>query len=319
MSRRFLLLTLLLTVQVGWRTLLVSMSGLLMTLPLAWLLCVTMFGWDASVPHTQAKTPIPMLSPEERRSLLTYGHHCKTDTDCEPPLRCFFSTHTMNRYCSDSRCVTDMQCKEGFTCRTQPLSNGDSLRVCSLVGVRKEGEACQAHSPSNDYACEQGLLCHSRCGRPCKLEDPSSCPEGFFCHDGSGDGPSCLPTCEGRTCAEGQQCVILDRPALEGKHASICARVYGQDCQQNPCPQGQTCLLQVSPQPVDAVWLQCVSGCASDAPCPEGTVCHRYMCHKSCTPEDPSSCEPGFVCHRKASQEPWRCVPAPRASRELSP
>jgi hypothetical protein len=304
-----------------WRTLLAAMSGLVVTLPLAWLFYVAMFGWGARVTVAQGKAPVPMLSSEERRSLLTYERSCKSDADCEPPLRCFFSTRSMSRYCSDSRCVTDMQCKEGFTCRTQnTLSNGDPIRVCSLVGVRKEGEVCLSHASTLDYACEQGLLCNSRCGRPCKVEDPSSCPEGFFCHTGSEDGPSCLPTCEGRTCADGQQCVALDRPALEGKHASICARVYGQDCRQNPCPEEQTCLLQLPPQSVDAVWMQCVSGCGADAPpCPEGTVCHQYVCHKSCTPEDPSSCAEGFVCQRKARREPWRCVPAPRASSEPPP
>jgi hypothetical protein len=304
----------------GWRTLLAPLFGLLVALPLAWLFYVAISGKGANVPRSQGKAPVPMLSSEERRSLLTYERSCKSDADCEPPLRCFFSTRSMSHYCSDSRCVTDLQCKEGFTCRTQPLSNGASLRVCSLVGIRKEGELCLEHSPTTDYACERGLLCHGRCGRPCKLEDPSSCPEGFFCHGGSEEGPSCLPTCEGRTCADGQRCVPLDRPVLEGRHASICARVYGQDCQQNPCPQDQLSLLQAYPQPMDAVWMQCASGCGADAPpCPEGTVCHQYQCHQSCTPEDPSSCEPGFVCHRKASQEPWRCVPAPRASREPSP
>ncbi|PTL83302.1 hypothetical protein [Vitiosangium sp. GDMCC 1.1324] len=303
-----------------WRTLLASMLGLLMTLPLAWLFYIAMFGQGVNEPRAQGKVPVPMLSPEERRSLLTYGHDCKTDGDCEPPLRCFFSTHTMSHYCSDSRCVTDMQCQEGFTCRTQTTTSGDPIRVCSLVGMRKEGEICMKHSPANDYACEQGLLCQGRCGRPCRLDDPASCPEGYFCHDGAEDEPSCLPTCEGRTCAEGQHCVTLDGTGSEGRHASICARVYGQDCQQNPCPQGQFCMLQTAPQPVDAVWMQCTLGCGAGAPpCPEGTVCHQYRCQKPCAPEDPSSCEPGFTCHRKTDKEPWRCVPFPRASSQTSP
>jgi hypothetical protein len=304
-----------------WRTLLAATLGLLLTLPLTWLFYVATSAPGANKPRDQDKTPVPMLSPEERRSLLTYGHDCQTDNDCESPLRCFFSTHTMSRYCSDSRCMTDMQCREGFVCRTQTTtSNQDPIRVCSLVGMRKEGEACTAHASTLDYACEQGLLCNSRCGRPCELGDPTSCPEGFFCHEGSDDGPSCLPTCEGRTCADGQRCVALDRPALEDRHASICATVYGQDCKQNPCPQGQRCRIYAYPRPADAVWMECLAYCGEDRPpCPEGTVCHMYQCHKACAPEDPSSCEPGFVCHRKTSKEPWRCVPAPRAASEPSP
>jgi len=305
----------------NWRTLLAAMFGVLLILPLAWLFFAAMFGQGLNVPHTQVKGPVPMLSSEERRSLITYERKCATDADCESPLRCFFSSRSMSRYCSDSRCVTDMQCKEGFACRTQTtLSNGDPIRVCSLVGKRQEGEVCLPHASTLDYACGQGLLCNSLCGRPCKLEDPSSCPEGFFCHDGSDDGPTCLPTCEGRTCAEGQRCVSLDRPRIDGRHASICATVYGQDCTQNPCSQGQHCSLYTYPQPADAVWMECLAYCGKDSPpCPEGTVCHMYECLKSCAPEDPASCEPGFVCHRKAAKEPWRCVPAPRAAPEPSP
>jgi hypothetical protein len=305
----------------SWRPFLAALFGLLLTLPLMWLLYAAMFEQGTNPPHSQGKTPVPMLSAEQRRALLTYGHPCTSDTDCESPLRCFFSTHTMNKYCSDSRCVTDLQCQEGFVCRTQTTtSNGDPIRICSPVGVRKEGEVCLEHASTSDYACDKGLLCQSRCGRPCQPEEPSSCPEGFFCHDGSEDGPSCLPTCEGRTCPEGQRCVALDRPKLQGRHASICARVYGRDCEQDACPQGQLCLRQTYPQPPDAVWMQCVSSCGDGAPpCPEGTLCHQSRCQESCAPEDPSSCEPGFVCHRKTPQEPWRCVPAPRASSRPSP
>jgi hypothetical protein len=304
-----------------WRSALAGVLALLMALPLGWLLYLSMFRQGTNVHGTQGKAPVPMLSPEQRRSLLTYERSCKSDADCELPLRCFFSTRALSRYCSDSKCVTDMQCQEGFACRTQTmLDNGDPIRVCSLVGVREEGEQCTAHASSRDDACGPGLRCNSRCGRPCKVEDPSSCPEGFFCHEGSAEGPSCLPTCEGRTCAEGQRCVALDRPSLKGRHASICATTYGQDCTQNPCPQGQFCLQQTHPQPADAVWMQCTRGCGTNPQlCPEGTVCHQYRCHKACTPEDPSSCEPGFACHRKTPKEPWRCVPAPRATREPSP
>ena len=305
----------------SWHALLAVTLGLLLVLPLAWLFHVAAFGKEADEPRAQRKAPVPMLSNEQRRSLLTYGHHCEADNDCESPLRCFFSTHTMSRYCTDSRCVTDRQCQEGFVCRTQTMTlNGAPIRVCSLAGERKEGEGCMEHSSSNDSACEKGLLCQSRCGRPCQPEDPSSCPEGFFCQEGPADGPSCLPTCEGRTCPDGQRCVALDRPPLEGRHASICATVYGRDCQQYPCPQDQLCLLQTAPQPADAVWMQCISACGSGAPpCPEGSVCHQHRCYPACTPEDASSCEPGFTCHRKADKEPWRCVPTPRASANPSP
>ncbi|WNG51347.1 hypothetical protein F0U60_49855 [Archangium minus] len=216
--------------------------------------------------------------------------------------------------------MTDQHCREGFVCRTQTTtSRGDPLRVCALVGVRKEGEVCMAHSSTRDYACEDGLLCHLRCGRPCELDDPASCPEGFFCHEGAEDGPLCQPTCEGRSCPEDQQCVVR-RPSPQGRQVSLCARVYGQDCRQNPCPEGQLCRLHEYPEHPETVWMECVSICDEQTPvCPDGTVCHMRQCLEACTPEDPSSCEPGFACHRKTAQEPWRCEPTPRASSQPSP
>ncbi|WNG40922.1 hypothetical protein F0U61_49925 [Archangium violaceum] len=300
-----------------WSTSLAAMLGLLLTLPLVWLLYIAMLKQSTGVPVAQ---PVPMLSHEERRSLLTYERDCDSNSDCEPPLQCFFSTRAMSRYCTDSRCVTDMQCPKGFVCRTQTTTTqGDPLRVCALVGERKEGEVCMAHSSTRDYACAEGLLCHARCGRPCKLDDPASCPEGFFCHEGSEDGPLCQPTCEGRSCPEGQQCVVR-RPSPQGRQVSLCAKVYGQDCRQNPCPEGQFCRFYESPKHAETVWMECVPICDENTPsCPEGSVCHLSQCLQACTPENPSSCEPGFACHRKTAQEPWRCEPIPRASSQPSP
>jgi hypothetical protein len=68
-----------------WRTLLTGMLALLMALPLGWLLYVSMFRQDTNVHGSQGKAPVPMLSPEKRRSLLTYERDCDTDADCEPP------------------------------------------------------------------------------------------------------------------------------------------------------------------------------------------------------------------------------------------
>lgn len=303
-----------------WRVPLAVLFSILLVLPLAWLSFTLLFGRGTTTSHAQGSTLVPMLSPEERHRLLTYERDCDTDADCEPPLRCFFSTRSMSRYCSDSRCVTDLQCKEGFACRTQTTTHsGDPLRVCSLVGSRQEGEECLEHASTTDYACAKDLLCQGRCGRPCQVDEPSSCPKGFFCHEGA-EGPSCLPTCEGRTCPEGQQCVVLERPRLQGRQVSRCATVYGQDCGQNPCLQGQHCLQHEFPRHPEAVWMECSPHCGENAPpCPEGTVCAMRQCLESCAPEDPSACAPGFVCHRKTVQEPWRCVPRPRASSKPPP
>lgn len=291
-----------------WRTLLTVLLGFALPLPLAWLLHSTLLsGYGTDQPPARLGNLVPMLTPEERQRLSTYEQTCQTDTNCEPPLRCFFNMRTATQYCTDSTCMRDEHCPKGFACRTLDVDGTDLLRVCSLVGVRKEGESCTVLPSIREEGCEKDLFCEGRCGRSCQMNEPSSCPEGFFCQPGL-DGPSCLPTCEGRSCPEGQRCVRMDG------RVSVCATVYGQDCEQTPCPQGQDCMFHTYPWHPGRVWMECLRDCGGpDAlPCPEGTVCHLYQCHKSCTPEDPSICGPGFACARRSTREPWTCVPGSR-------
>jgi hypothetical protein len=284
-----------------WRTLLVALLGLLLALPLAWVFSIPLL---RTVPSRPEEVPVlPVLPLEERLGLLTYERNCEKASDCDPQLGCFFNMRSQRTYCTDSACVTDQQCPKEFVCRVMKTEGGKSLvRVCSLSGDRKEGEVCSLLPPTQEYGCEMGLLCKGRCGRPCRLEDPTSCPEGFFCEDGL-DGPSCLPSCEGRSCLEGQRCL-----PREGR-VSLCVAVHGQDCQLNPCPQGQDCMVSEYPHRTGEVWMECLRDCGEGAPsCPEGTVCDLYQCHKTCTPENPSVCGPGFTC-RSRDQAPSTCVP----------
>ena len=297
-----------------WRTAVAAFSGVLLSLPLLWLLFISLPGPDLGKPRTEQRNVIPMLTDVERQNVLTYGRECRTDADCDPQLRCFFSMVTQDSYCVDSRCMTDLQCQDGFTCQTYKARNGkDLLKACSLVGKRKEGEVCAMFTRELQYGCEQGLLCHFRCGRPCQVEDPTSCPEGYFCEEHpAAVGAACQPTCEGRTCPEGQQCVSV------GGRVSICATVHGQNCKQTPCPRGQVCTFSDYPQPVDEVWMGCSQTCGhtEDAPpCPEGTVCDLYRCRQTCTPSDSTACEPGYICKR-GPEERWLCRPDHRTDGE---
>lgn len=263
----------------------------------------------ADLSHQQGANIVPMLTREERHRLLTYERDCRTDADCEPPLRCFFNDRISRSFCTDSKCMTDLQCPEDFACRTFDADNGkDRVRGCSLVGIRKEGESCRRLPDTRKYGCGRGLFCQARCGRPCRLEDASSCPAGFFCDDGP-DGPSCLPTCEGRTCSEGQRCV-----ALWGR-VSICARIHGPDCELTSCPEGLKCEVYDHLPPADELWMECLHGCGGkeDPPCPEGSACYLYRCRKSCDPQGPPVCAPGFVCGRQEPSQPWVCLPSSRS------
>ncbi len=284
-----------------WRTLLAVSLGLLFPVPLVWLIHTAASGENPSAPGPRT---IPMLSLEERRSLLTYERPCQKPEDCEPPLACFFNPRRRERYCTDTTCMTDSQCPEGFACRALALGReGPFLRLCALVGMRREGEACHALPETPREGCEQGLVCQGWCGRPCRLDEPASCPEGFFCEEGP-RGASCLPTCDGRSCPEGQRCVRV------GERTSVCARLHGEDCQQTPCPEQQRCLVDYTPQRPGEAWMRCVARCGeNERPCPEGLVCHVFRCRQLCDPEVPGVCGPFHHCHRLSETEPWVCRP----------
>lgn len=230
----------------NWRRLLAVLLGILLPLPWVWLPSTTS-GLNLDQQHPQPTNVVPMLTDLERQGVPTYGRTCRSDEECDPRLRCFYSGVARTSYCVDSRCMTDLQCPEGFICQTYKAENGrDWLKACSLVGKQKEGEECEAFTRRLPYACERGLLCHGRCGRPCQPDDPASCPEGYFCENAP-TGAACQPTCEGRTCPEGKQCISV------GARASICATVHGQNCERTACPQGQHCSLRIYSQPVDEV------------------------------------------------------------------
>jgi len=288
-----------------WRTLLAVLLGLLLLLPLAWAIHVVMLGGLRPTPPAKVA---PMLSPGERQSLMTYERPCGGSKECEPPLGCFFNTRSRWMYCTDSRCMTDQQCSEGMVCLTQKTQGGGPpIRYCTLVGLRKEGEPCGEMPPSIEYACQRGLVCQERrCGRPCMLDAPTNCPEGFFCREGL-NGPSCLPTCEGRSCPEGQECVRLEAGV------SVCAEVHGHDCQRTPCPGPgpQECFVRAPPTRPGEVWMTCLLSCdeASSSSCPEGFVCEMSYCRKSCDPAVPEACGPHYKCYRPSEKYAWACEP----------
>lgn len=285
-----------------WRTPLAVVLSLFLLLPLAWVIHVAMSGGVRPTPDAKVA---PMLSTEERRSLMTYERPCGGSKDCESPLGCFFNTRARWMYCTDSRCMTDQQCSEDMACRTlKTVGGGLPIRHCTLVGVQKEGDSCFEMPSSRDEACERGLLCQERrCGRPCRLDEPESCPEGFFCREGL-NGPSCLPTCEGRSCSVGQECVRLE----EG--VSVCAEVHGQNCQQTPCPGEQKCFVWNPPNHPNEVWMTCLIRCGEEntPPCPDGFVCKVNYCRRSCDPGTPDVCGPYYRCDRYKT-EPWTCRP----------
>ena len=287
-----------------WHTLLALLGALVLLTPMAAVWTMVRRGTSMQRLAPEGVRLVPVLSDEERRQRATWHHPCREDAECEAPLVCFFNSRSSERYCSDSTCLTDAQCPGGFACRTVPAARQNtSVQVCTQVGVRKEGEECVLMPSTPNAGCEWGLLCSGRCGRPCQRDVPASCPQGFFCADGL-QGPSCLPTCEGRACPEGQQCVSL------GKGASLCAYIHGEDCQRQSCADGQRCVARTRLGVQEHVWMECVQPCGDErAPCPEGFRCLRQECRQRCDPDASDTCGPWHRCRSLFQHEPPACLP----------
>jgi hypothetical protein len=290
------------------RTILGVLVGLLLPLPFMFDHCGA---WLQKHP-IQAMMPqgaklVPILAQDERDALLTYGRSCQDPKDCDPPLACLSLVPGGERVCADSSCRTDLQCKQEFTCRTrQAPGNGPLVRRCVLIGVRKEGQPCIDTAREKEFACGQGLLCGGgSCGRPCQLEVPSSCPEGFVCRAGP-ETPSCQPFCRGGDCPEGQECLRA------GTGEAECMAVIGENCQRRPCPEGQQCKV-VGYTPEAEVWsatMECMTPCDGAHPCPEGSMCFQGGCRRTCGPDAQEVCGPGRQCTQYLSKQLWLCEPA---------
>jgi len=162
----------------NWRMLLSTLLGLLIPLPLVWLVYIAMSGPGSQMPPPQGKSFVPMLSHEERLSLRTYEHDCRTDTDCDPQLRCVYDVRTARRHCTDSTCTNNEHCPAGFACiALGAINEKDLIRTCSLTGVRQEGELCERLPENRTDGCAKGLVCQGFCGRPCRVDEPASCPD----------------------------------------------------------------------------------------------------------------------------------------------
>ncbi len=288
---------------VRWRVPAAVLVGLLLTVPLMALIVSTWPKPPASLGPEQ-RDVVPMLSQEQRRQLQSWRKPCGVSGGCESPLVCFYDPNVEGLYCTDSDCATEAGCGEGFVCGTVDTWNGEVLKRCLLVGERREGETCAPFSKKYAMACARGLLCDGWCGRPCQPDQPESCPEGFFCpRKGGPGGPSCLPTCEERGCVAGQECIRFR------EDVSVCVAVHGTNCQQSPCPEGQTCEMRSRPERPGKVWMRCVSGCSKEgAPCPEGFFCLSERCVRACDPDASGICGPGEKCKRSRDGTRGACL-----------
>jgi hypothetical protein len=262
----------------------------LLALPLALIVGLAL---RPSLPDAQKA--LPLVPATQARTMMSYRSPCLRPEECEPPLGCFEVGDTGRGYCVNTECEADSHCEEGESCRTlRTMGGGPPVRRCEArEGVRQAGEACAPFLTYANYRCAQGLLCNRGwCGQPCRLEESSDCPEGFFCQQGL-EGPSCVPTCQDRGCTEGLQC------AREGGGISVCAQLRGSECPEGSCPEGSRCTF-TNLSAVDAglaLRLECIASCGEGQPaCPSGRVCVASRCLRTCDPQGPNTCHPEERC-----------------------
>ncbi len=289
------------------RAVLGTVVAVLLPVPLVLLFLESRGGMGPGRGGAEADGVVPVLSHEERRARATYHRDCERGSDCEAPLACVTDPRVWVGYCTDSQCMSDVQCPEGQVCRSVASTEGRPLvRYCIPKGARHEGERCVPLPSTREEACAEGLLCgggQGWCGRPCRRGEPGACADGFFCADVTPE-PICLPSCRAQGCAEGQQCIRFD----EG--ASACANVYGSQCQQATCLPDSECRVLDSLSRPGSVWMDCVRKCGEGRPaCPSGSVCYMWRCQPSCDPHVPGACGDGFRCEQLKPDKPWVCRP----------
>lgn len=250
--------------------------------------------WWYGIPgRDDSPAVLPMLSDSQRQSVLTYKRRCEGQTDCEKPFACLWDARVSTWRCLASECETDLHCQPGYMCTRLDFSDVPSVRFCLVQGTRKEGERCEKFHLQESEGCQPGLICDSgHCGRPCRLQEPSTCLDGFVCQPALREAV-CLPSCLQEGCPPGRECIRIK------DEFSICAMVRGQDCRKAPCPAGEACRqVMGGSKHHDVVRMWCAAQCNEKGgkPCPAGSVCSDGYCARVCDEKIPGTCRPGERC-----------------------
>jgi hypothetical protein len=286
-----------------WRARLAILLMFLLPVPLIWTMSSLLLpGMGTSKTREEGRRLVPMLPPDETRRLLTFERDCQRDEDCEAPLACMSGQFMWKSICVASTCAMDADCDQGLSCHS--VTEGERvLRMCGPPGEKTEGAFCMELPRTRSLGCAPGLMCtYKQCRRPCQLDGPNVCPEGYFCSAEDAKGPVCLPTCEGRSCPEGQRC-------MAGEHGiSICVRLHGTDCQLNPCPADQVCEVAVQ-ELQNGVWMKCIPSCDTQArPCPNDFMCLDGRCFQRCNSDAPGTCGSMEKCVGLWEDHPGLCM-----------
>lgn len=214
-----------------------------------------------------------------------------------------FAPHPERSAPSTDLCHSDDDCADLFVCRQARFRDGGIGRACRVRGTREEGEPCRSPAQELHEACLLTLRCnYGFCGRPCGPGTSDECPTGSRCRD-SGEGASCVPTCEGGACPAGTECVHIDA------QFALCALLIGEDCGKRPCTPGKVCRTHYKAGRTPIVESQCVTPCASNDACQAGHFCDDGECARRCR-LDRDDCPAGTFCAVAVSRnDVGRCWP----------
>jgi len=154
-------------------------------------------------------------------------------------------------------CRSDDDCAAQFVCRPRKLRDGRMGRACRIRGTGREGEPCRSPAMELHESCLAALRCnYGFCGRPCAPDLPEACPSGMRCRD-SGEGFSCVPSCNPGACMAPMQCVVVD------PDFTVCAIPIGERCDLHPCRPETVCRSQYRQGRTVLVESRCVVPCAA--------------------------------------------------------
>lgn len=246
--------------------------------------------WRASPATPRVQPP---LDRAQLQALPTYKRRCRKQSDCDGPLLCMQDPRRAGWRCLASECETDFQCQPGLVCMPFIYPGLPAIGLCLVQGTLEEGDSCDHFPLRAEWGCRPGLRCKSGfCGRPCDPDGSSNCPDGYTCRGGS-SLPSCVPSCMRSQCPPERRCVQIDG------EFSICATVHGQDCDLQPCPQGQSCRRMLGSRSQGRtvnMWCAVPCGRETSSACLPGFTCFEGYCQRLCDESVPGACGPGARC-----------------------
>ncbi len=236
-------------------------------------------------------------------------HRCLVCPDCPDP--CSPADH------GGARCPSGYFCDDGThrcvrECRGDADCPGDDEICCTEEDLCRQRRCIHRCEPGGGlYSCPDGWFCDQGTGHceACDCEDDSGCGfQGTIC-----DGCRCVPGCrDDADCPTGQYCDLEASTCEAGCRSDDDCMVWEHcdvehQCSPRPCVVDEDCPTVPEVFYCDPASNQCRPGCRSDRDClDEGHVCEANRCVRGCSSNE--DCPRDHVCDPTT----YRCVPGCR-------